>query len=274
MKTRLVILIDFTKKTNGLIGFVKKWNEILDTDILLIHHLSLPLPVLSAKEERENLLKFEKNRIETVFSDFIKTNFENSSHVSFKILDKNLLTALPKYLGNEHNDILLLGRKEKSFIKKLLIGSFAKKIIEQLNYISISVPNEALGSNTKTLTVALTDEYPLNRSAFNTFLNSAGVLFQSIHFLSVITPRDNYIKTQNSMMNLSDKYNIRIPSSFELINADTAISGLMNYVSMHPETTLAVQKGARAISDQLFRKYFINQLIYAGKFPLIIIPSA
>ncbi len=273
MKTRLVILIDFTKNTNELINFVKKWDEILKTEILLIHHLSLPLPVLSAKEERESLIKLEKDRIKSVFSDLIKTNFETGYNVSFKILDKHLLTTLPEYLGNKHNYILFLGLKESNLMKKLFLGSFASKIIEQLNYITTSVPAPTSIPSTKTLTIALTNKYPLNKGAFNTFLNSAGILFESLHFISVFTSKDNYIKKHDFIMNLTDEYNTRIPSSFELIKADTAISGLINYFSIHPETILTVQKGTRAISDQLFRKYLINRLIYEGKFPLIIIPS-
>lgn len=273
MKTRLVILIDFTKNTNELIRFVKKWNEILKAEILLIHHLSLPLPVLSAKDERESLVKLEKERIKTVFSDLIKANFETGTNVSFKIIDKNLLTTLPKHLGNEHNDILFLGQKESSLMKKLFIGSFATKIIEQLNYTTISVPVAIPILKTKTLTIALTNKYPLNKGAFNTFINSAGGLFESLHFVSVITAKENYKKTHNYVMKITNQYNAKIPSSFELIKADTAIMGLMDYFSIHPETMLAVQKGTRAISDQLFRKFLISQLVYEGKFPLIIIPS-
>lgn len=35
---------------------------------------------------------------------------------------------------------------------------------------------------------------------------------------------------------------------------------------------LVVQKGSRLLTDQLFRQFLINELVYEGQTPLIVLP--
>lgn len=273
MKTRLVVLIDFSPYTAVVTEFAKKWNEILNTEILFIHKLNFPFPGLAIEEERENLIEFEKGKVISDLEAIIKSNFHDDKKVSYKIIEKGLINSLPTCLGNEYNDILFLGLKENGVLKKIFIGSTTLKIIEQINYTTITIPFEFKHFIPKSLTIALNIKYPLNKIAFNGLLKAVGSFIEKITFVSVITPKDNFKKNHDYLMKLTHEYNSIINSSFELVKGESVSNEIKEFINMNPETMLVVQKGTRSITDQLFRKFMINDLLSDSSIPIIIVPS-
>jgi len=273
MKTRLVVLIDFSPSTTVLTEFAKKWNEVLNTEILFIHKLNFPFPGLAIEEERENLIDFEKEKVISELNTIIKNNFPDDKKVTFKILEKGLINSLPKYLGKEYNDILILALKETGVLKKIFLGSTALNIIEQINFTTITIPFDFQHFVPKSLTIALNIKYPLNKFAFNGFLNAVVSFIEEITFVSVITPKDNFKKNHEYLMKLAHEYDPIITSSFELVKGESVVNEIKEFTARNPETKLVVQKGARSISDLLFRKFMLNDLVFDSSIPIIILPS-
>ena len=105
------------------------------------------------------------------------------------------------------------------------------------------------------------------------FLNLAGSQVRKIVFFSVITQEDDYNATENYLRELvnlfSDK---REDTSYELFVGRTAFEDLKRILSEKKDEFIIVQRGSRMLMDQIFRKFLINELVYEGNIPLVILP--
>lgn len=50
------------------------------------------------------------------------------------------------------------------------------------------------------------------------------------------------------------------------------ISEIKKVINNKEEELLIVQKGSRLLTDHIFRKFLINELVYEGQTPLIVLP--
>jgi uncharacterized protein (DUF488 family) len=66
----------------------------------------------------------------------------------------------------------------------------------------------------------------------------------------------------------SDKYD----SLYELYQGDESLPSLKNIIMAKHNEFIIVQRGSRMFVDQVFRKFLINELVYEGHTPLIILP--
>ncbi len=66
----------------------------------------------------------------------------------------------------------------------------------------------------------------------------------------------------------SDKYN----TSFAIYEGNNPFSDIKKVVNNKIDEMLIVQKGSRLLTDQLFRRFLINELVYEGQTPLIVLP--
>jgi hypothetical protein len=273
MKTRLVVLIDFSPQTAVILKLAKRWSEITNAEILLIHQVTYAIPALTDSETRTKIIQFEKGKANAKLSSLIQKHFKKTDAVDFEIYEKNLILSLKHMVGKKFNDIVMLGTEGTGFLKKYFMGSTALKIIDELNCLIITVPPFYEAHFPQKLTVAVTHKYPLNRSAFSNFLGVIKNFIELVHFISIVTPGENVKKAHEYLLNLTQECEHNIPCTYDLFEGSSAFAEIKDFVLDNPNTMLVVQKGSRNLSDHLFRKFFINDLVHDSSLPLIIIPQ-
>ncbi len=195
MKTRLVVLLDFSPQTEVLLKLAKKWSEIINSEVLVIHQITYSVPAMADIVSRRRIILFEKNKALTELNSLIKKHFDKNFPVDVQIFEKELIVSLKNFLGKKYNDLVILGTEGAGIFKKYFIGSTALKIIDKLNFTIITVPPHYEVHTPQTLTVAVTYRYPLNRKLFNDFLKVVQDFIELVHFISVVTPDDNLKKS-------------------------------------------------------------------------------
>lgn len=272
MKTRLVLLIDFSPYTETLIKFAKKWSQLADAEILLIHQIYYSLPAMTDLENRQRIINYEKNNALEKLNNLIRDNFESTARTSCKVIETALTFTLPKILTGNYNDFIIVGTKGAGLFSKFLLGSTTIKVIEKLNYTTIVLPLSHHNNTPKVLTVATHYKFPLNKIDFNIFLTVTEIFIEAIRFISVKTPNDDYNKNEEYLKALQNEYGNQIAASYKIFTGDSISDELKNYIKKNPDTLLVAQKGSRAISDHLFRRFIINELVNDSSLPLIILP--
>lgn len=63
-----------------------------------------------------------------------------------------------------------------------------------------------------------------------------------------------------------------MPTHVHALPGDLGLAELKDHVATDPHALLVLRKGGRELSDQLFRRYFINELVYAGRAPMVVLP--
>jgi nucleotide-binding universal stress UspA family protein len=273
MNPRLMVLIDFSPQTEVILKLAKRWSEIIKAEILLIHQVTYAVPALADSDTRTKIIQFEKGKVNTELNNLIRKHFGKTDTVDFEIFEKNLIPSLKKLVGKKFNDIVMLGTEGSGILKKYFMGSTALKIIDELNWLTITVPPFYETHFPQTLTVAVTHKYPLNRKIFSNFLGTIQNFIEQVHFLSIVTPGENVKKAHEYLLNLTQECEHNIPCTYDLFEGSSAFDAVKNFVLDNPNTLLVVQKGSRNLSDHLFRKFFINDLVYDSSLPLIIIPQ-
>jgi nucleotide-binding universal stress UspA family protein len=273
MKTRLVVLIDFSPQNEVIVKLAKRWSEIINAEILLIHQVTYAVPALANSESRMKIIQYEKGKAIAELNKLIQKHFEKKHSVDYEIFETNLIPTLKNMIGKKFQDIVMIGTERSGIFKKYFMGSTALNIIDELNGLTIAVPPDFETHFPQTLTVAVTQKYPLNRSAFNNFLGVIKNFIEQVHFISIITPDENVKKSHEYLLNLTQECQHKIPCTYDIFEGESAFKEIKKFVQENPNTMLVVQKGSRNLSDHLFRKFFINDLVHDSSLPLIIIPQ-
>ncbi|MNE57231.1 hypothetical protein D3C80_1521830 [compost metagenome] len=66
----------------------------------------------------------------------------------------------------------------------------------------------------------------------------------------------------------SDRFN----TDFAIYEGNNPFDDIKKIINNKNDEMLIVQKGSRHLTDQLFRKFLINELVYEGQTPLIVLP--
>lgn len=273
MKTRLVALIDFSPQTETILKFTRQWSEIIDAEILLVHQVTYAVPALADNESRLKIIQFEKGKAIAGLNKIIAKYFGKNNPVAYEIYDKSLVNSLKYSLGKNYNDIVILGTKGSGVFKRYFMGSTALKVIDNLNCLVVTVPPDYEAHLPQTLTVSVTHKVPLNRNAFNNFLYEIHDFIELVRFISIVTPGENVTKSHDYLMNLTRECEHNIPCTYDIFEGDSAFEEIKTFITENPNTMLVVQKGSRTITDQLFRKFFINDLVHNSSIPLIVVPN-
>jgi nucleotide-binding universal stress UspA family protein len=273
MKTKLIVLVDFSSYSETLIKLAKEWSGLSGAEIVLVHKINYALPAMTDSVSRNNILQYEKGKALTDLRSLASENRLPQDKTTYQVFETGLTSTLSKLQAGNYNDLIITGLKGGGgTLSKILFGSTTLQVIEELNKITIALPVILQNLTPKILTVATHYKFPLNKNAFEHFLKTSAAFAESIQFISVKSPDENYKKCHEYLLNLSQEFNHILPSSFELFEGVSALAEIKNFTSENPNTMVVVQKGSRSFSDYLFRKFFINELINNFSLPLIVLP--
>ncbi|HRO47003.1 universal stress protein [Agriterribacter sp.] len=279
-RTRLIALIDFSLYAHAIAELGNRWCKIADADLLLLHKVPGIVPGMADGETRLEIIKSEKEEALLKLMKLAEGKFPEDINVKFHVTDRNLLLEISDLMKQGFNDYVILGIKGTGMLKKILMGSTATKIINELNAITVAVPDKLCTASSKLcnlvpkhIVVTINDRYALNEPAFNNFLDTFRGSIGQIQFMSVIHTEDAAAEIESYLKTLQERYNGKVPSSYSIFKGTNVFNEVRKNVQINSDTILVVQKGSRSLTDQLFRKFLINQLVHDGSLPLVIMPS-
>ncbi|MEX2513341.1 MAG: hypothetical protein WD398_10590 [Cyclobacteriaceae bacterium] len=268
---RLIILLDFSQYSPILVKLAFSWKEHLNLNLVFIHKIPGVVPTLSDSNSRRQVIEYEKEQAIKQFNDLLDGTGHLPIEVVFMPIEKQLKHFLETYLHPE--DMVLLGIKGTGMIKKILIGSTATEIINHFNQMIIAIPPEVKCNYPEELVVGAHPNYPINTDALNRLLRTLGNQIEQVELISFIARKEDEDKTQTYLSDLKSKINQGPRVEINTFKGNDAFSQIKSYILKKPKSFFIVQKGSRTMSDILFRRFLINDLVYDGKIPLIILPS-
>ncbi|MEX0883475.1 MAG: hypothetical protein WDZ72_08385 [Cyclobacteriaceae bacterium] len=268
---RLVILLDFSKYSPPLVKLAFSWKAHFNYNLVFIHEIPGLVPTLSDNNSRRQVIEYEKRQALLLFNDLLKETGNLPNEVTFLPVEKHLNHYLETFLNPE--DIVLLGIKGTGFIKKFLIGSTATEIINHLNQMIIAIPPEVNCIYPEELVVGAHPNYPINSHELNRLLRNLDDQIKQVELISFIAQKEDEDKTHTYLADLKNKINKGPRIEINTFDGKDAFTQIKSYISKKPKSFFVVQKGSRTMNDILFRRFLINDLVYDGKIPLIILPS-
>lgn len=272
MKKRFIILIDFSEYSSNLIKYACDWSKQVDAEILLVHQSIVLAPILTDNESRQQITLHTNEVALKKLKALAKELIPPPVKVSFEVLESNLQLTLSKLIEEPYDNLIFTGIKGTGLLKKLFLGSVTLRIIANTKNIVVTMPKGIDRFSHEKIYVAVTEKHPLNILELNKFLNFIDSKSTSITFFYLAKPNEKTTGIEKHLKQLTEMFADRFNTSSTIFEVNNPFSDIKKVMNNKIDELLIVQKGSRLLTDQLFRRFLINELVYDGQTPLIVLP--
>lgn len=273
MKKRIITLIDFSSYAENLLNFTETLANITKAEIILIHQVRVIVPAFSDDNSRQEIIEIEKSEALKKLKNLAKERISPQNKVKYLVTQKPLIVLLPEIGSLDSDDIILAGLKGTGILKKIFLGSTISRIIDDLNFVTIAIPLRTKDLKPEKLIIGINYRNPLKKPGLDYLLRTLEGNIQALEFISVVTKDDKEKDALNYLSQLSEDYRTKVPdTNYKIFSGKNAFEEIKNHMPRDNKTFLVLQKGTRSLNNQVFRKFVINDLIYHGAVPLIILP--
>ncbi len=272
MNKRFIVLIDFSEYSSNLIKYACDWSQEANAKILLHHQTHPFLPAFAENEARDFLVREANDKALEKLKTLADTLIPNTIEVSFYVSEVDFQLTLPELLKEPFENLIFIGLKGTGILKKLFLGSEALRIIGNTDNTVVAIPKGIDSFSHEKIFVAVGEKMPLNVEQLNNFLAFMDHGNTSITFFHLAKPNEDTSEIEKQLRNLSKRYADRFATNFAVYEANNRLDGIKGVINNKIDEILIVQKGSRILTDQLFRRFVINELVYEGETPLIVLP--
>ncbi|QQS28915.1 MAG: universal stress protein [Sphingobacteriales bacterium] len=272
MNKRFIILIDFSEYSNNLIMYACDWSKQANAEILLVHQSIVLVPALTDNESRQQITQHTNEDAIQKLKELAKEIIPPTVKVSFNVSESNLQITLPKLLSEPFDNLIFTGIKGTGLLKKIFLGSTALRIIDSTKNIIVAMPKEIKTFSHDKIYVGVTEKHPLNILELNKFLNFIDTKNMSITFFYLAKPNEKTTGIEKLLNELKEMFSEKYKTSIAIYEGNNPFNDIKKIINNNLDELLIVQKGSRLLTDQLFRRFLINELVYEGQTPLIVLP--
>jgi nucleotide-binding universal stress UspA family protein len=270
---KLYVLLDFSEYSKAELLLAKKMNDWHRHEIVVIHQMDILIPSLADHDLRLKIVYDQQREILKQWFQLRDSVFDQNSMVKFEIIEDPLISFLENNLDAEGLDIIIMGIKGSGKLKQIFLGSMVNRVVEYLNRIVIAVPMSLENFEPKKLLVSVHPDFYFNQAALQIFLKSIPKSIHTLEFMTVARQTDNILKIEEFLKMLSNKDYNQLKTEYLIFEGDDVLSQIKNRVTDLKEHLVVVQKGGRTFKDKLFRKFMVNELVFDGSVPMIILPA-
>jgi len=272
MKRRFLVLIDFSPYSANLLRYANDWSDKAHAELVLVHHTTVLLPMFADIESKTGMTKIVNDNALKQLKEFAHSHLPGSARVKYVATEENLTLFLARKAKEPNKNIVFLGLKGTGIMKKIFIGSIAVQVIEQSEDIVVAIPKNVAAFSSNKVHVAVSPNYPLNIISFNNFLKLTENRIEKATFFSLAKSDDDLPAIEKYLKDLSDLFADKIQTGYELYYGNNSFQNIKSVINKNTDELLVVQKGSRLLTDQIFRKFVINELVYDGETPLVVLP--
>lgn len=272
MKVNLIVLVDFSPYSESLVNFAADWGDLLKAKLIFVHKISAYAPAMAEAEIRRKIIETEKKEAFSKLKSLVEKYFSNQENINYEVTEESLILFLPQLMDEGENNLLMLGLKGTGLLKNIFIGSTVTKVIEELNHITVSFPKISRPVP-ESFIIALNYKYTLNEVALDNLIQLFKSSLKQVEFISVVSTKDSEAEATDYLSKLHERFNNSIPSSFKIFKGNESFQEVKSYLEGNSSSILIVQKSSRSLTDLLFRRVFINEVVFDGSIPLIVLPS-
>jgi nucleotide-binding universal stress UspA family protein len=260
--TSILALVDFSDASANSVLFAAELSKRSSSRLVIVH-------IVQKGEDEDEA----KNKLKSIETD-VKKSFDVNCE-SFPA-HGNLLTSLNKIIAAQRPDMIVMGTKGASGLKKVLVGSNTVNVISKIKVPVLVIPEVARFENFfhkgKNRIVLATDLDELeNEDALN--------ILKEITLL-IIEPKLRVLSVRPKNTNLSNSkryerdalisiFHPEIETERITIFSSNVIGGINFYLTLNKDTGL-VAMIARD-SGHLFRKHYTREMASHTHLPLLVL---
>lgn len=272
MKKRFILLIDFSEYSSNLIKYACDWSMEANAKILLYHQTNAFVPAFAEDEAKQHIVQQANDEALAKLEALANKLIPDSVEVSYSVSEIDVHHALPQLLAEPFKNLVFIGLKGTGILKKIFLGSVALQIIRNTKNTVVAMPKGIDTFSHEKIFVAVGRKKLLNIVELNNFFKFMGHENTSITFFHLIKPDEDTTVIKKQLQYLAEMFADRFETDTAIYEADNRLDGIKSVINNKIDELLIVQKGSRILTDQLFRRFLINELVYEGQTPLIVLP--
>jgi len=272
MKKRFIILFDFSEDAENLLKYAYDWSKQVGVEILLLHQTTVLVPAFADNESRILLTNKTNSEALNKLEAIVKRIFSSSLRVTYSVSEKPLQIRLQEYLDEAFENLIFIALKKMTLTKKILLGSTAIQLIDKTNNNIVAMPKDISSFSHEQIYVAVTEKKPLNILAFNNLLSFMDKSKTRITFFYLADPNEETKAIEKHLRDLTKLFATKFDASFTIYEKHNYFTDIKAVINNKIDELLVIQKGSRHLTDQLFRRFLIDDLVFEGQTPLIILP--
>ena len=273
MKKRFIVLIDFSTESANLLRYAFDWSKQIHAEIVLVYQKIVMAPSLVDNKTREDLASHAREEAIGKLKKLAQETVSNTDKISYFVSEDHLQNMLEKLLEQDFEDLIFVSSKEVGGLRRLFVENTAIQVIDNSKNIVVAMPNDMDAFSHEKIFVAVTDKFPLNVVELNNFLRFIDKSKTSITFFYLAKPGEETIEMEKLLKDLIKLFSERYHTGYAIYEGRHALTDIKKVINNKIDELLVVQKGSRLLTDQLFRKFLINELVNEGQTPLIVLPS-
>jgi nucleotide-binding universal stress UspA family protein len=273
MYSKIFVPVDFSPYSAFQLLLAERWGLHLKAELVLVHVTRIYIPGMADGEARENLKANNKQEVMERFEELLATGISSDISVKFHISEDTVTDTLRQLIKQNENALICTGLKGKGLLQRLFMDSTTIDIIDHFNKPVLTVPKNISSDSFEHFLVAVNPENLLNTTEFDQLIGSFKKNLKSLKFITVLDSEakkkdaDQYLKT------LEERYRDELPTSYQMYGGEQAFLQVKAVMQHYKNSLLLVQRGSRNLSDQLFRSFFVNDIVYDASIPMLMIPT-
>lgn len=272
MEKRFIVLVDLSPKSENLVRFTHQWSLETDSSLLLLHQTHGLVTGRLPDEKWEAMNRRHVNELEDDLRDMCIRILPATAKVRFHVTGMPVHLAVEGLKSESFDDIVVVGLKGTGTLKKFTIGSVAVDVMGSVEGVVAAIPLGLESFRPRKLHVAVAPSHPFDLDRFRDLLGFFGSDKPILRFFTVIKPYEQREEAEQTLTQLASAFAGYESSCDAVIEEEEALERLAEQVSDASEEMLVLQRGSRQFSDRVFRTFFIDELAYAGKTPLLVLP--
>lgn len=273
MKKRFIVLVDFSDGSENLLKYAYDWSAQNFAELLLIHQFVVAMPSLADDLVRQNLSRHAHDVTVSKLEEFAQKVLPETGRVSYFASVDHIKNILNTVLQDEFENIIFVGSREVGFLKKIFAENMAIQVIENTKEIVVAMPKEIASFTHEKIFVAVTEKHPLNILELNNFLRFIDETKTTITFFNLAKPDEETGEIEKHLRDLSKLFAERYNTGYAIFEGHNAFNDIKKVINNKIDEILIVQRGSRLLSDQIFRKFLINELVNESQTPLVVLPE-
>lgn len=275
MPSSFIVLYDFSPYARQALLVAHQWSAWIGAELHLLHNIDESyVPAMADQEARQEVHSLSRSE---VFDKLTQQHLEETGEAippdKVHVSTKSLFTSLAQITRELDVQLVFSGLKGKSLLKRFLAGSTVLKLLDYVEVPVVSVPKRLPLYTQLALHVSVSYHYTFNSIALQQFLDLMGDNIKELVFLTVCTENDNREKAAALLDKLQTIFSDHPSVSTHLFEGDTPLAQVKAHMLAQTDGVLVVQKGSRALSDHLFRKFFVDELVHDASLPMLILPT-
>lgn len=167
----------------------------------------------------------------------------------------------------------VVGIKGTGILRRIFIGSKVVELIERTPVPVVAVPRGMRIEPPLHLYVGVAPDEPFLPEPLRDLVRSIGGNVGRATFFSMAGGGGEGATAAAAGLRMAEAAcGLQVPTEQEVVAGEAGLAALKERMVLDRRSLLVLRRGGRELVDQLFRRYFINELVYEAHVPLVVLP--